>query len=146
MRLQRVRLSLLVPLFILAGAGVAQTMLALEGCAPKTHHVATVSVVSAHAVLSAIQDTERAAVCGAPTAPTPCIPQATHQQIASKLVTAFDLDGRIATAVRDLPVDQPLPTTVTDWITQITQIVQQVLALIPDGPFKTALVAKLGGA
>ena len=70
------------------------------GCASlgSARHQATVSVVSAHAVLSAVQDDEMALVCGRPTAPPApaCVSAETNRVIATKLVTAFDYDGRVA--------------------------------------------------
>lgn len=120
--------------------------LSLTACASARHR-ATVTVVSAHAVLAAIQDTEMTLVCekpGAPAAPA-CVPIDTHKRISAELVKAFDADGKIATLVRATPVGGP-SSDVAVLLGQIRAIVDAVLALIPDSAPRRALVANLGGA
>ena len=109
-------------------------------------HTATVTVVSAHAVLSAVQDTEKAMVCGqsdAPPAPA-CVTPEKHREISGHLVTAFDLDGQIAQLVRALPAGSTLPANVPNLLGQIAALVQKVLALIPNSTTKDALVQRIG--
>lgn len=111
-------------------------------------HVATVSVVSAHAVLSAVQDTERALVCGQGEAPAPpaCVAPDTHRRIAGDLVTAFELDGQIAGLVRALPAGATVPANVPELLGRLAAIVDRVVNLLPASTQKTALVARIGGA
>lgn len=110
-------------------------------------HVATVSVVSAHAVLSAVQDTERALVCGAATAPPApaCVPADRHRAISADLVTAFDYDGQVATLVRALPAGGTWPATVPVLLGKIAGLVDRIVGTLPASPQKTSLVAQLGG-
>jgi hypothetical protein len=120
-----------------------------SGCASLggPRHIASVSVVTAHSVLSAVQDTTRALYCGAPTAPPApaCIDDERRRTIASNLVTAFDLDAQVARTVRAAPADGTLPTGIADLVGQITALVERVLALIPKSPQRGSLVAQIGG-
>lgn len=117
------------------------------GCATVggPRHVATVTVVTGHSILAAVQDTTRALYCGTPTAPAAplCIDDTRRRQIASALVTAFDLDAQVARTVR--PVGQPTPAGVADLIGQIAALVDKVLALIPKSSQRAQLVAQIGG-
>ncbi len=110
-------------------------------------HVATVTVVSAHNTLSAIQDTEQLLVCGRSTAPAApaCVPIPINQKISGELSAAFDLDGRLATLVRDTPVGAPQPDAIPTLVGDIAQIVAKVLNDLPSSPQKTTLVQRLGG-
>src|SRR5207344_114239 len=47
------------------------TAIAATSCA-KAHHIATVTVLSAHQTIALVQDTADAVTCGSPTAPDPC--------------------------------------------------------------------------
>lgn len=121
----------------------------INGCASAggPRHVAVVSVVSAHAVLSAVQDTERALVCGSATAPSApnCVAADVHQRISADLVTAFDLDGRVARLVRDAGPTGGLPGNVAAMLGQIGGIVDAILARLPSSPQKGSLIAQIGG-
>lgn len=110
-------------------------------------HIATVSVVSVHAVLSAVQDSERLMVCGtasAPAAPA-CVPAETHRKIAGDLVTAFDLDGQVAQTVRAVPTGALLPANVAELLGKIAGLVDRILAMLPSSTQKQALVSQIGG-
>lgn len=132
----------LLPLLLAAGVTVS-------GCASAggPRHVATVSVVTAHATLGAIQDTARLVICDTPGAPTlpKCLTREQHRALSAKLVTAFDLDERAAREVRAWPEGQTLPPTVQNLLAQITAIVNEVLALLPSSPQVDRLKASLGG-
>ena len=123
--------------------------LALTGCASLggARHTATVSVVSAHAVLAAVQDTERALVCDGPTAPAPplCVPPDVHRRNAGYFVTAFDLDGQVARTVRAVPPGGVLPANVAELVGQIAALVDKILAAIPKSPQRASLVEQIGG-
>lgn len=110
-------------------------------------HKATVSVVSADAVLSAVQDTEMGLVCGRPSAPAApaCVPEDRHRQISAKLAEAFGHEKRIAQLVRALPAGASSPD-VASLLGQIRALLDAVLAMIPDSAQRKALVANLGGA
>jgi hypothetical protein len=119
-----------------------------SGCAMHgARHTATVSVVTAHAILSAVQDGERLLVCGSATAPAApaCVTPETHRKIAGELVTAFDLDGQVLRLVRALPPGTLSPADVPSLLGQIMAIIDRVFALIPASPHKAALVQKIGG-
>lgn len=123
--------------------------LLLSGCASLggPRRVSTVGLVSAHSVLSAIQDTEMRLVCdreGAPQAPL-CVPLPKHRQISSHLEQAFALEVRAASIVRALPPGQPQPSEVVTIVVQLNGLIQDVLALLPDGGEKTSLVQAIGG-
>jgi hypothetical protein len=124
-------------------------LLAFPGCASLggPRHVGTVGLVSAHAVLSAVQDTEMRIVCGRPGAPqTPlCVPISKHRQISAHLETAFALEIRAAALVRSLPPGTPQPVEVVTITVQINGLVQEILALLPEGRDKQALVQSIGG-
>ncbi len=123
--------------------------LAFTGCASLggARHTATVTVVSAHAILSAAQDTERMLVCGLPTAPAApaCVAPATHRTISGYLATAFDLDGQVARTVRAVPAGGMLPANVAELVGQIAALVDKILAAIPHSPQRASLVAQIGG-
>lgn len=132
----------IVPLLLLA-------LLTLPGCASigAHRHAAAVTVVSAHAVLSAVQDTERALVCGTAAAPAPpaCVTSDLHRTISAQLVTAFDLDGRVARLVRDVPPGGVLPSDVPALLGQIAALVDRVLEALPTSTQKTRLTQTIGG-
>jgi hypothetical protein len=121
-------------------------LLSVPGCASRARHVATVTVVTADSVLSAIQDTEMGLVCGKSTAPAPpaCVPIERHREISDKLVTAFSYDKRIATAVKALPPGAA-SADVAELLGQLQGLVDAVLALIPQSPQRQTLLTHLGG-
>lgn len=127
--------------------GIVALMLWAVACAPKTYHIATVSAISAHTTLALIQDSEKLAVCGLPTAPAPpaCVPQDKHVEISKRLETAFDYDGRLLQAVRSTPANQPLPADALQWVGLIQGEVTRIIGLIPPGSFKDAITSKIGG-
>lgn len=111
-------------------------------------HIATVSVVSAHATLSAIQDTEMLLVCGRPSAPAAprCIAADKHKTLSAKLAQAFGYDAQVARVVRQLPAGSPQPQQVVDMLAQIAVLVNQILADLPkDAPQTETLVQNLRG-
>ena len=119
------------------------------GCATANgRHIATVSVVAAHATLSAVQDTEMLlGPCGKAGVPAPpaCVPVDVHRDISHKLVIAFDADAQVARAIRDWPANGPLPSSVGSWLAQITVVVNYVLDHLPPGTLTTKLLAQIGG-
>lgn len=124
-------------------------VLALPGCASLggARHVGTVGLVSAHSVLSAIQDTEMRMVCGregAPQAPL-CVPISRHQVISAHLSTAFAMEVRAAGIMRTLPQGTPQPADVVSLTFQVGSLVQEILRLMPDSGDKAALVQSIGG-
>jgi hypothetical protein len=121
-------------------------ILALVGCGG-VRHVATVSVVSSHAVLMATQATSDAAVCGKPTAaPAPaCLTTEQRKAVAAKLSPAFGLDESLATAVRDWPAGTPQPAAIADYLAKISALVTDVVNALPDGALKSKLLTVIGG-
>jgi hypothetical protein len=104
--------------------------------------------VTAHTVLGALQDGERALVCEKPGAPAPplCVPQVKHQEISQHFVMAFDLDGQVLRTVRALPPGTPLPGDIPTLLGQIGVLIDKILAAMPSSPQKTQLVqTTLGG-
>jgi hypothetical protein len=117
----------------------------IGGCAVKARHIATVSVVSAHSVLSVIQDSEILLVCGrsgAPAAPL-CVPIDKHRQISILLEKAFSLEKDIAGLTRAVQPDQPLPPQIPGLLSQLSTLIGDVLALIPESSGKAALSARI---
>ena len=110
-------------------------------------HVATVTVLSSHAVLAQTQDTaDVVPICGADDAPsTPaCLPaDVRNGAIARALVQAFTLDQAVLSAVRYWP-GPPATLDVTAYLTQITRLVTEIVAALPDGAAKTKLLALIG--
>lgn len=134
--MRRVNRSVLVALVVL-----------LSGCAlPRARHIATVSVVSAHSVLSAIQDTEMDLVCGKATAPAPpaCVLIEQHRDISGKLANAFALEKKIAVAVKAIPPGAP-SANVAESLGQLQALIDAVLDLIPRSAQRQTLVANIGG-
>lgn len=133
---------MLLPL-LLAGA---LTMTACASGGPR--HIATVSIVSAHATLSAIQDTEMMLVCGKPTAPAvpQCIDGEKHKTLSGKLAQAFGYDAQIARTIRAMPAGSPTPVEVTNMLAQVAVLVNQILADLPrDAPPTETLLQNLKG-
>ncbi len=122
---------------------VVGIVIGATGCASLggPRHVATVSVVSAHAVLSAVQDTEMGLVCGRSTAPPPpdCVPPAQHQAISAKLAKAFGLEVQVAQFV------QLGQTDVAPLLGEIQTLLDAVLTLIPPSASRSTLLANIGG-
>lgn len=124
-------------------------LVGVTGCASSgVRHVATVSVVSAHAVLAATQDTEMLLVCGKPGAPAApaCVPLAEHKVISAKLADAFGVDVQVATIIRDWPATGAAPTSIGALLGQITVVVNYVLDHLPPGALTTKLLTVIGGA
>lgn len=121
--------------------------LGLYSCATSgtARHNATVSIVSAHSVLTIIDDTEMKMVCGKVTAPDPpyCVPIETHRMISEQLAKAYGIEVHVARLVRDLPANSPTPAEAARMTVQIGQIVQEILALLPQSAGKKALVEKI---
>lgn len=122
------------------------TLLLSLGCNGGARHIATVSVLSADAVLGATQDTADALVCGVATAPPAprCLTKDQRKAIASKLEPAFAADVALIRAVRAWPVGTPQPAEVAELVGQITALLNQVLALLPQTPQKDQLLVKIG--
>lgn len=123
--------------------------LSLSACASLggARHVGTVGLVSAHSVLSAVQDTEMRIVCGRPGAPQSplCVTVPTHRQISAHLETAFALEIQAATVVRSIPPGSPQPVQVVTMMAQVNGLIQEILLLLPSGKDKRALVQSIGG-
>ena len=117
----------------------------VAGCAHGPRHFATVSVVTAHSTLAAIQDVEMAMVCGRSTAPPApqCVPVAKHQEISLKLATAFDLDARAARIVRALPDGAAQPADVGVLVAQVSGLVRSIMESLPQSKQTQALAQKL---
>lgn len=134
---------------ILVAGGLMCGLALIGGCASLggTRHRATVSVVTAHGVLSAIQDTEMLLVCGRQGAPDPplCVPPETHRLISARLAVAFGLEGDLARIVRALPAGEKQPAQVLELVGSIATLVKDVLELIPKSPAKESLEQKLAG-
>lgn len=127
---------------------VLAAALVVAGCASLggPRHASTVGLVSAHSVLSAIQDTEMRIVCGragAPQAPL-CVPISRHQGISALLADAFALEIRAAAVVRSLPPGAPQTADVVGMAWQINALIQEILRLLPEGRDKQALVQSIG--
>lgn len=122
-------------------------IISLAGCGPRFHRVATVSVVGAHATLSALQDGELLLVCGKPSAPPEgqCVPDAAHRQISTRLEQAFDYDGQVARLVRATPPGAPTSAQVFELVGKIQTLVTSILADLPAGPRTDHLLELLGG-
>jgi hypothetical protein len=125
----------------------ALALLALVACNGGARHIATVSVVSAHATLSAVQDTADAITCGAATAPQPpkCLDAGQRKAVAAKLSPAFGYDEKLAKVVRDWPQGIPPPAEIGQFLQEITALLNQALAAFPQGPQKDQLLVKIGG-
>jgi len=135
---------------VLRQAGLLIVLALLSASCASLHgprHVATVSIVSVHAVLSAVQDGERLLVCDAVTAPAPpaCVPPDVHRRIAGELVTAFDLDGQVARLVRAVRPGGVTSADVPALLGRIAAIIDRIFALMPASPQKAALAQKVGG-
>lgn len=143
MKFQRLARLTLAAVLALA---VSSTGCALAQKFGNVRHQATVTVASAHAVLSSLQDGEALLVCnrmGAP-APPACVSGDAHQQISAKLATAFDLEVKVARLVRD--AGTATPADVPKLVEQISALVDQVLSLIPKSAQKEQLVATTAAA
>jgi hypothetical protein len=125
--------------------------LAFTGCASLggARHVATFTVSTSGTVLDALQDTEMLLVCGrtnAPTAPL-CVDANLHKQISGKLAQAYGLHKHLTELVLAVPAGAPQPAEVSELLGRIAAIVNDVLALIPEGsPQKASLVAHVTAA
>lgn len=115
-------------------------------CNGGARHIATVSVLSADAVLAATQDTADALVCGVATAPPAprCLTKDQRKAIAGKLEPAFAADVALIKAVRAWPTGTPQPAEIAELVGQITALLNQVLALLPPTPQKDQLLVKIG--
>jgi len=115
-----------------------------QSCA-KVHHVATVTVLTSHSAIAAVQDTADAVTCGSITAPTPCLPvEVRHGVVSEKLKEALRTDIAVLTAVRQWP-GPPAPLDVAADLAKIQALLSDVVRTLPDGAAKSRLLALLGG-
>lgn len=124
---------------------------AASGCAgfikpnpTSVKHLVTVTVVSGNAVLGALQDGERALVCGttnAPPAPA-CVAADRHQAISADFVTAFQLHRSAAQLVRDTPVGAPTSADLARLLGDVDALIDRILARVPTSTSKSQLIAK----
>lgn len=123
--------------------GVVVVLVAvLTGACGGVRHGATLSIVATKGALDLTQDTEPLLVCGEPTAPPiKCVSPTTHRQIHGVLARAYDLHKSLTVAVRDWPADAPQPAGIAQYLEQITELLDQVIGLLPDGSIKTRLIA-----
>lgn len=132
------------PLALLLVLGLA---IGATGCASlgTARHRTTVSVASAHAVLTAIREGELLLVCGKPSAPAPpaCVSADRHRDISAKLVTAFDYDVKVAQLVRAVPADVSSDSAL-QMLGQIGALIDAVFKLIPESAAKGTLAVKVG--
>lgn len=127
----------ILALILLAGCG------ALRGSSLR--HVATVGAATAHSTLSAVQDAADLVECGKPTAPPQCLTtEVRNTVIAPKLSQAFALDAQAARTIRATPEGMPTPAEVGVLYAEITQLVRDVVALIPRSTVADAALAKGG--
>lgn len=127
------------------GLAALLLLIAVTACAHGPRHVLTVSLVSSHSVLSAIQDTEALLVCGRPTAPPApqCVPLDKHRAISAHLATAFGLEAQAARVVRSLPVGAPQPAEVSGMVAQVSGLVVEIMKLIPQSKGKQQLAQQM---
>jgi hypothetical protein len=123
--------------------------LVFTGCASLggARHVATVTVSTSGTVLDALQDTEMLLVCGRTGAPAEpaCVPVALHKQISGKIAQAYALHKHMTELVLAVPAGTPQPAEVSELLGKIAALVNDVLALIPDGsPQKASLLGHVG--
>lgn len=130
-------------------------LLLCVGCGAKGYHIATVSVATAHTSLKAAQDVALKGKCGEPTAPPAPIclsnvapaegQDSPNVKVHKALTKGFEIDGKVAAAVRDWPIGTPMPAEVPGYLAQITQLLTDVVGTFPDGALKTRLLDLLGG-
>lgn len=129
-------------------AALFLVLLLAPGCALHggPRHTATVSIVSTHAVLSAIDDTEMQIVCGRPGAPQAplCVPISQHRVISAYLKQAYDLEVAIGRVVLALPDGQMLPPDVMALTVQVGALINKVIEMLPQGKTKAALMQRIG--
>lgn len=128
-------------------AALAAVLVFNAACGAKGYHLATVSVASAHATASVVQDTADAFVCGVVTAPAAprCLAADQRKAIAARLSPAFGLTGRIAAEVKAWPPNTPLPATIPGLLAQVSALIRDVLALLPADAL-ARVQALIGGA
>lgn len=114
------------------------------GCGAKSYHVATVSIVGAHASLETVRDLANTNVCGQPTAPADhCLSTAERQALAVKLSHGFDVDMKVAKLVFDWNGADPRPDF-APLLADITGVIQAVVDSF-SAQAKAKAVAMLGG-
>ena len=124
--------------------------LASGGCVTAGgRHRIVVGVVTAHEVLSTVQDTALMMKCGAPSAlPEPnCLGPEKNKAVHGMLAEAFTYDKEAALLVKSVPVGSPAPSQVVELMSKVTSLVNKIIAALPSGDTRTdALVTNLGGA
>lgn len=131
-RKQNIVLALAMTGFVLVFLGLA---LITSACGAKQYHIATVSVVSVNAAAGALQDTADAFVCGTPTAPPEgsCLSKDQRKAVAAKLSPTFEKTGQIAQLVEASAPGQPLPTAIGQLLAEAKSLLNEALALLPEG-------------
>lgn len=96
------------------------------------HDVKVVDITSG-AALDLVQDTAMRVACGKPGAPVAplCLPDATYRNIQAKLETAYILHGKLTKATIAIPNGAASTAETLDLIAQLTNLVNDVIALFP---------------
>ena len=129
------------------GCMLVLVALLATGCSAKSYHLATVSVVSAHATASLVQDQADAWTCGAPTAvPEHCLSVEKRRELATVLSPAFDRIGKAAVFVKAWPADAPPPVQLSALLAEITDLLNKGLALLPETAQRWIVQHTTGGA
>ena len=128
-----------------AVAAMLVAALAVTSCA-RVHHIATVTVISAHSTIALVQDAADLTVCGQPTSPSPCMTEAVRKgPVSAALKQALDLDIAMLTTVRNWPDVPGTFPDVAPYVTKINALLAEVIAAMPEGTIKARLILALGG-
>jgi hypothetical protein len=141
MRLRRLLVA--VVLFGLAGSGWG---CALRGGVAAVKQPVAVSTLTVHHVLMAVHNAERAMRCGLPTAPSAgmCVTPELHRDLSARFETAFRWDKNVLRLVEAVPEGEMEPAAIGRLVAQISQMVADILAALPESPQKAALEARVG--
>ncbi len=112
-------------------------------CNGSLRHKLVVTSATSHAILTATRDTVNLVTCS-DTVTTNCIGHETRKVIADDFIKAFNLDEDAAKAIRNWDGTTPAPSQLASLLSDITKLVEDILALIPSGKQKTQLEVEIG--
>jgi len=119
-------------------------VIGLVACAGTLRHKLVVTSATSHVILVEAQETVKSLTCDVLPGFSQCIGPELRRKLAGDFVKAFQLDEDITTAIRNWDGTTPQPAQIPQLILDLTNVIRDILMLIPTSPQKDKLEVKIG--
>jgi hypothetical protein len=119
-------------------------LVGLVACAGALRHKLVVTSATSHVILVEAQETVKSLTCDVLPSFSRCIGPELRKKFAADFVKGFQLDEDIATAIRNWDGTTPQPAQIPQLVVDLTNVIQDILMLIPISPQKDKLEVKIG--